>query len=254
MKQTTKRACARIEPMLWVYADGELNTCRAAMVKRHLRSCSSCASLLQDAYRQRELIEQARLSLALPADIHESVMTLVRQSAPKTARRSVVPVRRGVSMLAAAACFLLVFGGVWMAVRSGGFVAKDAMVSEKLEIEAPLLGGDVLADAVPDGVDPVFPMPPTASDPQEPTEKAEATVAAVVLLASDETNVWQGEGVRLWLSMETAQAELTEGGVTRTARPEAVDGDILLHFEDGKKMRLTKGERDGELLLMLNEG
>lgn len=75
-------ACARMESLIPMYVDGELNTRRAKAVRRHLDACPSCAA------QARELEELSRLIARsegehmpeVSKDLHASIMQSVAQS------------------------------------------------------------------------------------------------------------------------------------------------------------------------------
>lgn len=104
-------ACARIEPLISMYVDGELNTRRAEAVRKHLDICPACAA------RARELEELSRLIARtagehmpeVSKDLHASVMQSVAQS-PRTTTQMGHARRMGWRLGGALAALVLVCG------------------------------------------------------------------------------------------------------------------------------------------------
>ena len=110
-------ACARMESLIPMYVDGELNTRRAKAVRRHLDACPSCAA------QARELEELSRLIARsegehmpeMSKDLHASIMQSVAQSpriAPQADRSRRMGWRLGGALVALALmCGVLLMPG-----------------------------------------------------------------------------------------------------------------------------------------------
>lgn len=65
-------ACARVEPMLSAWVDGELAASRAGRLARHVRGCPGCTRALDDAVVARRLLRNLPVR-GLPADVRQSL-------------------------------------------------------------------------------------------------------------------------------------------------------------------------------------
>jgi hypothetical protein len=104
-------ACARVELWLDAYIDGELNTRRAAFVRRHLADCSECAARAEE---HRELSRLVAMSDGLvkdevSRDLHASIMQSVAQS-PRVASKATGPRRASLRLVGALVALVLLCG------------------------------------------------------------------------------------------------------------------------------------------------
>lgn len=276
MKQAGERVCRRIEPLIDSYADGELNRLEAAVVKGHLRSCSSCREALEQCWELKQLIRQTDDTPAMPQSIHASVMQAVRQMPVKQTRHP-VPWRRYAGAVAVAACFILVLGGAWIATLGGAFASKDAMAPESAapdreeNFSQNVPSGEMqeqdgvgnLEDRVDpvdpteplapmDPVDPVAPMPPST-----PGYSVHAFLVGEVyklgrVSGGEQPNtldgIWEGEDLYLCVEIDEGRALLGVDGRTRETDITWNDDALTLSWEEGQ-VRFSAEILDGALYL-----
>lgn len=113
-------ACRKALELIDPFVSGELSTEEEGELLRHLSSCPDCAQRVEDRMRIRSALKRAVQADQVPSDLQGSVMTEIRRS---TSPVVVIPLSSVTRWSYAAAALILLFLGVWGAIRL--FEAKN---------------------------------------------------------------------------------------------------------------------------------
>jgi len=134
--------CARVQPMLDAYADGELARVQASFVAGHLQDCTACQSEFESLNSLRRAVRgsiEAELATDPTADLWSSVRTALAEEASANADPKIVPVPRRLSarpalaFVAVAVVGLVTLFALPADEQSKINVASDTFVIEEID-------------------------------------------------------------------------------------------------------------------------
>jgi anti-sigma factor (TIGR02949 family) len=74
-----KGACGNVRRGLDAHLSGELNAAAARETRAHLEGCATCAALLEERQRVRELLRRAVRSVQAPPHLAGAIRAMMRQ-------------------------------------------------------------------------------------------------------------------------------------------------------------------------------
>lgn len=273
-------ACEQVEALLGALADGELNKRQAAAVREHLDGCPSCARKLADLEQLSSLVTDAVTEEPLPPTLHDSVMRVVRESAPDRRPLRASAMKRWGTVVACGVCLVVVAialfsGGRGNVVMEGIFDSKAETPDATMEPDAEdnYGGADFDSDSSIEDVPetphaPITPntpaepaMPDEPMSPEKPMDPDQPTadeVQSVYMLKRADGTVagtwngdWIGESMRLSFVEPVGEVKVSYSGwsESRVARYTAKNGELLLVYEDGGEECFTFDCKEGVLWL-----
>lgn len=123
----TIMACGRARRLLWPDGGPRPTTPAVIDAQRHLAGCTSCRDFITDMRAIRETVGKSALRERAPAEVRDRLFAALAR-----ARATVEPrPQHGVArwLLAAAAAFLVIWGGTWVLGRSAPYAEVDALAA-----------------------------------------------------------------------------------------------------------------------------
>jgi len=80
--------CESAQPLIALYADGELDTARSVEIEHHLRDCPACARALRELQSLAQAVKSERLYFPAPAELRQNLLSELRTQTGRQPARS----------------------------------------------------------------------------------------------------------------------------------------------------------------------